>query len=51
MKQSAIYICHYSEIGLKGKNRNFFVKILKSNMKRALKRTIPGAIFRIEHTE
>lgn len=51
MKQSAIYICHYSEIGLKGKNRNFFVKILKSNMKRALKRALPGAIFRIEHIE
>ncbi len=51
MKQSAIYICHYSEIGLKGKNRNFFVKILKSNMRRALKRILPGAIFRIEHTE
>lgn len=51
MKQSAIYICHYSEIGLKGKNRNFFVKILKSNMKRALKLALPSVLFRIEHTE
>jgi len=29
-------ICHYSEIGLKGKNRNFFEKKLKENIKNAL---------------
>ena len=30
MKYSHI-ICHYSEIGLKGKNRPFFVKTLQNN--------------------
>lgn len=30
-------ICHYAEIGLKGKNRNFFEKKLADNIKRALK--------------
>jgi len=29
-------ICHYAEIGLKGKNRNFFEKKLKENIKNAL---------------
>jgi thiamine biosynthesis protein ThiI len=34
-------ICHYHEIGLKGKNRKFFEEILVENIKRAL----PGASF------
>lgn len=29
-------ICHYSEIGIKGKNRNFFEKTLEENIKNAL---------------
>ena len=32
MKYSHI-ICHYSEIGLKGRNRPYFVKILRDNIK------------------
>ena len=35
MKYSHI-ICHYSEIGLKGKNRPFFVKLLRKNIKSAV---------------
>jgi len=31
-------ICHYSEIGLKGKNRSFFEKTLAQNIKKALKK-------------
>jgi len=30
-------VCHYHEIGLKGKNRNFFEKKLVENIKKALK--------------
>ncbi len=51
MTHSTIFICHYSEIGLKGKNRNYFVKVLKSNMRKVLKRSLPEAVFRIEHVE
>ncbi len=29
-------ICHYSEIGLKGKNRPFFVKLLRKNIKSSI---------------
>jgi len=46
-----IYICHYSEIGLKGKNRSYFVKILRKNIKRALKRALPENPSRLEHAE
>lgn len=35
MKYSHI-ICHYSEIGLKGRNRPYFVKILRDNIKLAV---------------
>ena len=51
MTHSTIFICHYSEIGLKGKNRNYFVKVLKSNIRKVLKRAFPEAVFRIEHVE
>ncbi|MEX1014037.1 MAG: tRNA uracil 4-sulfurtransferase ThiI [Candidatus Paceibacterota bacterium] len=30
-------LCHYGEIGLKGKNRNFFENILVNNIKKSLK--------------
>ena len=33
---SLTYICHYSEIGLKGKNRSVFEKQLMQNIKKAL---------------
>ena len=51
MTHTTLFICHYSEIGLKGKNRNYFVKALKSNMRKTLKRAFPEAVFRIEHLE
>lgn len=51
MTHSTIFICHYSEIGLKGKNRNYFVKVLRSNLRKVLKRALPEAVFRIEHVE
>ncbi len=46
-----VYICHYSEIGLKGKNRSYFVKILRRNMKMALRRVLPGKPFEMEHRD
>ena len=46
-----VYICHYSEIGLKGKNRSYFVKVLRRNMKMALRRALPGKTFDIEHRD
>lgn len=41
-------ICHYSEIGLKGKNRNFFEKKLKENIKYALNVSIPDSFVTIQ---
>jgi len=35
---SRVFVCHYSEIGLKGKNRSYFENILIGNIKKALKR-------------
>jgi len=35
-----IVICHYNEIALKGKNRNFFEKILLENIKLKIERNI-----------
>ena len=35
-------VCHYSEIGIKGKNRIFFEKKLEENIKKALKRDVPS---------
>ncbi len=51
MTHTTLFICHYSEIGLKGKNRNYFIKALKSNMRKVLKRALPESVFRIEHVE
>ncbi len=34
-------ICHYDEIGLKGKNRKFFEKKLIENIKEAFKKNVP----------
>jgi len=41
-------ICHYAEIGLKGKNRNFFEKILKENIKNALDIHLPNSFINIQ---
>ena len=44
-KKSPTHIlCHYSEIGLKGKNRNYFEKKLSDNIKYLLKINVPGSI-------
>ena len=41
-------LCHYSEIGLKGKNRSFFENTLKNNLQTAVDLQVPGAIKKIE---
>ena len=41
-------ICHYSEIGLKGNNRNFFEKKLKENIKNALDTHAPDSFVNIK---
>jgi len=41
-------ICHYSEIGLKGKNRNFFEKKLKENIKISLDSHVPDSFVSIK---
>ncbi len=41
-------ICHYSEIGLKGKNRSFFEKKLKDNIKNALDANAPNSFVNIK---
>lgn len=51
MKSSKTFICHYSEIGLKGRNRKYFVKTLKFNLRRALKAVADGVPFKIMHVE
>ena len=41
-------ICHYSEIGLKGKNRIFFERKLKENIKHALNTSTPDSFVTIQ---
>ena len=41
-------ICHYSEIGLKGKNRIFFERKLKENIKEALNTYAPDSFVTIK---
>lgn len=41
-------ICHYSEIGLKGKNRIFFERKLKENIKHALNTSCPDSFVNIQ---
>ncbi len=41
-------ICHYSEIGLKGKNRIFFEKKLKDNIKKVLDVYVPESFVTIK---
>lgn len=41
-------ICHYSEIGLKGKNRIFFERKLKENIQHALNASIPDSFVNIQ---
>lgn len=47
-KTSAKFIiCHYDEIGLKGKNRKFFEDKLRDNIKQKLDESFPGAAARV----
>lgn len=41
-------ICHYGEIGIKGKNRNFFEQALLNNIRRKLSEEIPGSFERAQ---
>ena len=36
-----VILCHYGEIGLKGKNRSYFEKMLQENLRKALNRFAP----------
>ncbi len=45
MKQ--IFLCHYSEVGLKKGNRSYFERILENNMRRSLQRFVPQEKFSI----
>ncbi len=49
MKYSHI-ICHYSEIGLKGKNRPYFVKTLQKNITFAVDKSVPELVKNVEKT-
>ena len=42
MAQEIKVVCHYDEIGLKGKNRPLFEKRLRRNIRFALKEIAPG---------
>ncbi len=46
---SRIYICHYGEIGLKGRNRSYFEKLLITNLRKTLKSALDKPAFKIEH--
>ncbi|HHE55744.1 MAG TPA: tRNA 4-thiouridine(8) synthase ThiI [Caldithrix abyssi] len=44
---SKLFLCHYSEIGLKKGNRNYFERVLETNMRKSLARELPGSKFSI----
>jgi thiamine biosynthesis protein ThiI len=37
---SLLYVCHYSEIGLKGRNQHFFIRALMNNIRRSLRHNL-----------
>ena len=41
-------ICHYAEIGIKGKNRKMFEEALVKNIKLGLKKYAPGSFFGVQ---
>ena len=47
MKKKFI-ICHYAEIGIKGKNRRFFERKLAENIKKGLKKEVPGSFISVK---
>ena len=38
-----VILCHYGEIGLKGKNRSYFEKKLQENLRKTIKRSLPDS--------
>ncbi len=46
--QAEFIICHYDEIGLKGKNRGYFENKLRNNIKLKLNEKLPGKIARVK---
>ncbi len=45
---SKLFLCHYSEIGLKKGNRNYFERVLETNMRKSLKQYLPEDKFSIK---
>ncbi len=45
---SRVFLCHYSEIGLKKGNRVYFERILETNMRKSLQRYLPHVRFSIK---
>ncbi len=45
---SKIFLCHYSEIGLKKGNRKYFERILEINLRKSIERTLPNHPFSIK---
>ncbi|MCH7763302.1 MAG: tRNA 4-thiouridine(8) synthase ThiI [Candidatus Marinimicrobia bacterium] len=43
-----VILCHYGEIGLKGKNRSYFEKKLQKNLRETIKRSMPGSFTSID---
>ncbi|NOX90602.1 MAG: tRNA 4-thiouridine(8) synthase ThiI [Calditrichaeota bacterium] len=41
------FLCHYSEIGLKKGNRNYFERILEQNIRKSIERALPESEFSI----
>ena len=42
-----VILCHYGEIGLKGKNRSYFEKKLQENLRKTIKRSLPDSFISV----
>ncbi len=42
-----VILCHYGEIGLKGKNRGYFEKKLQENLRKTIKRSLPDSFISV----
>ena len=43
-----VFLCHYSEVGLKKGNRTYFERILETNMRHSLQRAFPNEKFSVK---
>ena len=43
-----VFLCHYSEVGLKKGNRTYFERILETNMRKSLQRAFPQEKFSVK---